>query len=67
MKNLFVFLFIFVVLLSSVLLIGCDQQAIDDTVNGFVDAGAEALGPFFEQIDTSASSGGLDSNPDIQE
>lgn len=67
MKNLFVFLFIFVVLLSSVILISCDQQVIDDTVNGFVDAGANALGPFFEQVDdTAVSSNSANSNPDIE-
>ena len=68
MKKFILGLLAILVLLSSLVLVSCDQQAIDDAVNGLVDTGAQALGPFFEQIDsTDVSSGNLDTNPDIQE
>ena len=62
MKKVATLIFLLIVISLSLILSSCEQDSVDSVTGGIIDAGANALGPFFQKTEDSGS----DENPTTQ-
>ena len=56
MKKIFLVALSALLLISALSMMFCDQDSVDSMVSGIVDAGAQAIGPFFDKAESSTES-----------